>query len=110
MAGQVPIAPALVPQTELAAMFTQCGIDLPSSHTYLMDVEGIDSTTSLLLLSTKDIVELAKRTRFAPTPFALRAVQQKKLEALQSWVLDFQLCGNNIALLRAAMFSADIYF
>ena len=85
MAAQpVQIAPALVPRTELASMFTRCGIDLPSSHTYLIDVEGIDSTTSLLLLSTKDIVELAKRTRFAPTPFALGAVQQKKLEALRS--------------------------
>ena len=73
-----------------------------------MDVEGIDSTTSLLLLSTKDIVELAKRTRFAATPFALGAVQQKKLEALRSWILDFQLCGHNIARLRSAMFSADI--
>ena len=81
-------------------MFTRCGIDLPTSHLYLIDVEGIDRTSSLLLLSTKDIVELAKRCRFAPTPFALGAVQQKKLEALRSWVLDYQLCGSNISQQR----------
>lgn len=107
-AEPIAIAPALVPRTELGSMFTRCGIDLPTSHAYLMDVEGIDSTTSLLLLSTKDIVDLAKRCRFAPTPFAIGAVQQKKLEALRSWVLDYQLCGSNISLLTAALFTTDI--
>ena len=52
---------AIVPQTEIDLMLTQCGIGLQTSRTYLMDFKGIDSTKSLLLLSSKDIVELTKR-------------------------------------------------
>ena len=90
------MAQAIVPQMELDLMLTQCGIGLQMSCTYLVDFEGIDSTKSLLLLSSKDIVKLTKRWRYASTPFSLGVVQQKKLEALRAWVLDFQLCGNNI--------------
>ena len=75
MAEQLVQPVAIVPRAQLGLMFTQCGIALGTSHTYLMDEEGLDSTTSLLLLSTKDIVELAKRCRYAPTPFAIGAVQ-----------------------------------
>ena len=87
---------AIVPQTEIDLMLTQCGIGLQTSRTYLMDFKGIDSTKSLLLLSSKDIVELTKRWCYEPTPFSLGVVQQKKLETLWAWILDFQLCGNNI--------------
>ena len=104
----LPVAPALVQRNELGLMFARCGIDLATSHAYLMDIEGVDSTTSLLLLSSKDIVDMAKRCRFAPVPFAIGAVQQKKLEALRGWVLDYQLCGMNISFLTAASFTPEI--
>jgi hypothetical protein len=91
-----PVVPAVVPNADIHAVLSICGIATEAHHTSIIINEGFTSLADFGLLSEKDVYEMVKqmgsRTAAAGRVY-VGTLQVKKLQALCYWVRDQQKHG-----------------
>ena len=91
-----PVLPAVVPNADIHAVLSICGITTEVHRTSIIVNEGFMSLTDFGLLSKKDVYEMVKRMgsrTAAAGRVYVGTLQVKKLQALCYWVRDQQKHG-----------------
>jgi hypothetical protein len=91
-----PVVPAVVPNMDIHAVLSICGIATETHHTSIIVNKGFMSLMDFGLLSKKDVYEMVKRMGSHTAAVGcvyVGTLQVKKLQALCYWVCDQQKHG-----------------
>ena len=91
-----PVVPAAVPNADIHAVLTVCGLMDAANRASIINTEGFQTLADFGLLSEKDVYEMVKRMgnrAVAAGRAFVGTLQVKKLQALCYWVRDQQKHG-----------------
>jgi len=94
-----PVVPAVVPNADIHAVLTVCGLANEADRTSIINNEGFTSLADFGLLSEKDVYEMVKRMgsrTAAAGRVYVGTLQVVKLQALCYWVRDQQKHGQHL--------------